>query len=1408
MATLGRWQGGAVSTLPTAGFAVPGSDLFNSGSPVRNDGSAYALNASARLTLPSSGLADGYLIIARIKFTDTSNGRSSFAGRFVQISGTGNFVNLQAGGYQRNTANDTATLMCMGFINNPSASATFDFQWESESDGWAGSTDRAILEVIPFFYSDIGMYTGSALGLLGGTTRNVVTLGATVLEGTNITRSGSIVTVTGDNKRYMVISSQWYQGRGEPSSTRTQRIFGHDYDGSADLAAQSHAYYRQASSDGTGSIIHDIIETVTASRTIEMTCYRGDGILNGEGGGDVDGQAPLQAVVGLVVIELNDEAECFRTNDGTGGQALDSASPLDLNAARTTDFIDAASWLKVGTVGMENNKGSLFDALMGANIWAASTDVASTVRGVYQGNITVDGVEDADIFESNYVRGDQAGEDTFGIAANPAGFVALADNADLGVSTTAIGEAHPIDTNAGTVGFWGVNLDTMEAAGGAQTATPNPVVLKLVVAVPTIVAPAAPTITDVDTDEVIDDKQTGVVITGTNFEAAQGTGKVEISDNATYGSGNVVEQTETAWGDTAITITVVLGGMAPGTPRYVWVTVDGGSRNPAGFVVHVHRAHAFGLAASANIAASGENTTARLTAPAGKSAGADFGGGRIQDDENPGDTVNIAGSEYREDETCIEAVADAEVDAQYQFRLLLEGTVPDTISVDPRWTISTGAQTATPSPVVLKLAVAAPTLVAGEATLTPSPVVAKFVVPAPTVVAVATLTPSAVVTKLVIPAPTLVAGEATLTPSPVVAKFAPATPTLVAGAVSLTPNAVVASFAVAVPTLVSLFTATPSPVVAQLSPITPVLVAGVATLEPSPVVATFAVAAPTLVAGAVALTPNAVVSRFVVTTPAVFVSKTLTPSPVVAKFVLAAPTLVAGEATLTPNAVVTSLAVAAPTVVVSTTLTPSAVVTKFVVAAPILKITLVPDAVIYRLAVASPSLVIGVATLAPDAVGTTLVMGVPTVLIGAVTLAPSPVTTTLLPATPTVVIGVATLTPSPVSTQFQIATPSLQIGAVTLTPSPVVASWQIVSPNLAIGEVVLANPIVLKLIVTTPLLVSGPVSVAPGAVVTKFQLAAPTVQAVNTLTPSPVSAAFVIAAATLVTGNTIAPSPVSAVWQVASPTVVTGVVTATPSPVVVQWGIGIPTVLIGPRVLSPDAVSTSILLPGATLVAGPATLAPAPVVTRLSVATPTLQAGAVSITPSAVVASFAVAASIATSLNTITPSAVVASFAVAAPVAQVGPVVLTPSAVAARFAVRAPTIILVSTLSPDAVVATWQVVAPGIQIGPRTVAPPAVVARFGIGVPTIVSGAIPLEPSPVVATFLLPSSRIFIPIGEPTRLVSITMTQAVLLDIAMTQAELGDTAAVQAVLLGIAMTQAVLLNIAITQAELDDIQGV
>ncbi len=203
---------------------------------------------------------------------------------------------------------------------------------------------------------------------------------------------------------------------------------------------------------------------------------------------------------------------------------------------------------------------------------------------------------------------------------------------------------------------------------------------------------ATPTITDFG-DEEHDDKEAGVIVTGTVFEAVQGTGVVEVSDNAVFGAGTIVQQVVTAWADLSITITMALGAIAPGTPRYLWVTNDSGQNNVVGFQFHFHRERMFKLQLSDEIPSGGggSNTTQQMTPPAGKGA-PDFGGGKITDDINPATNLtDVPADDYREDEQNYQAIDGAAVPGTtHEFRDTIAGVPMDVESVNPRWTILEG----------------------------------------------------------------------------------------------------------------------------------------------------------------------------------------------------------------------------------------------------------------------------------------------------------------------------------------------------------------------------------------------------------------------------------------------------------------------------------------------------------------------------------------------------------------------------------------------------------------------------------------------------------------------------------------------------------------------------------------------
>jgi hypothetical protein len=110
------------------------------------------------------------------------------------------------------------------------------------------------------------------------------------------------------------------------------------------------------------------------------------------------------------------------------------------------------------------------------------------------------------------------------------------------------------------------------------------------------------------------------------------------------------------------------------------------------------------MSASSNIAASGENTTAQLTPPGGKTTSY-FTVGRIQDDENPADAVDIANIYYTELEWSLIATATAQYGDVYQFRVTANGEPIPTYSVTPQWTIQAG-ETNPPTPNPMTFATA------------------------------------------------------------------------------------------------------------------------------------------------------------------------------------------------------------------------------------------------------------------------------------------------------------------------------------------------------------------------------------------------------------------------------------------------------------------------------------------------------------------------------------------------------------------------------------------------------------------------------------------------------------------------------------------------------------------------------
>lgn len=189
-----------------------------------------------------------------------------------------------------------------------------------------------------------------------------------------------------------------------------------------------------------------------------------------------------------------------------------------------------------------------------------------------------------------------------------------------------------------------------------------------------------------------DHAQTGITLTGVQFGATQGAGLVELGDSADYATASKQAQTVTAWSDTSITITANLGSLGPGY-RWLFVTT-GGALVSEGRRVVARRAAAFTDSLSPNITAAGADaTTARLTAPTGRTT-ADFDAGRRVDDSATTPSTTTTTTDYTEHEWALEATSAAVATSTYEFRVVrADGTLLGDYPVTPEWTVTSSGGT-------------------------------------------------------------------------------------------------------------------------------------------------------------------------------------------------------------------------------------------------------------------------------------------------------------------------------------------------------------------------------------------------------------------------------------------------------------------------------------------------------------------------------------------------------------------------------------------------------------------------------------------------------------------------------------------------------------------------------------------
>ena len=186
-----------------------------------------------------------------------------------------------------------------------------------------------------------------------------------------------------------------------------------------------------------------------------------------------------------------------------------------------------------------------------------------------------------------------------------------------------------------------------------------------------------------------------VTIAGSGFGATIGSSDVYLSPNDLLSEAGEVDITGAVntWSDTSINLDLtqlsgaalaLLHTMGPGA-RFIIVNVGGVPGTTEYFkAVTVHRPQGFQMVLGA---ATPGTTTARLTGMSGT-----FGGGRIEETaaQNPSTTTtDVASNGNREDVWSVEAKVNSR-EVQYDFRVLYDGNVADTITQTPQVTVSVG----------------------------------------------------------------------------------------------------------------------------------------------------------------------------------------------------------------------------------------------------------------------------------------------------------------------------------------------------------------------------------------------------------------------------------------------------------------------------------------------------------------------------------------------------------------------------------------------------------------------------------------------------------------------------------------------------------------------------------------------
>lgn len=450
---IGIWRDSAGSQIPGTTFAA-----MNFATQQRNDGD-YTFTGSNNLNLDSGG---NYLLIATLKYDDSSNGRFTPEARFT-YTGSGNFVTSYGSGYTRNTANRTAWVRAIGLVWGAAADDDVQLEVRRDTDAPTGGSvaNASHFQVVRLDTSTaVGMYTDTSdTGGYDSQTWTDAPFNNIVYESDTSAierQSGNTdFRLKSNNTTFLVGYGMAFSGATN-RVTRSTKIVA----GTSDIENSfAYAYARDASNEYADPNGLFLYRNTSTSTDLSVQAQRDNSTSNA-------GVARRTSTSGMFIVELPSAAEVFISHDSTGAQDVGGTSG-DFNIMRDVDHNNSAAFTKVDNTTMNCEKA--MDVLLMMQAYGERSDTSGT-RMTAGTRFEIQGADQSVGEHGDYLRGNESsGGPSYNVGFASAGLFSVSSGDDVQVEWFDGGDNGSTDYTTGdAVGFSALNLDTLTGGPALQ----------------------------------------------------------------------------------------------------------------------------------------------------------------------------------------------------------------------------------------------------------------------------------------------------------------------------------------------------------------------------------------------------------------------------------------------------------------------------------------------------------------------------------------------------------------------------------------------------------------------------------------------------------------------------------------------------------------------------------------------------------------------------------------------------------------------------------------------------------------------------------------------------------------------------------------------------------------------------